>query len=235
MSDYLAAVNTILSVEGVISADDDPITAFSASQHAASIRLAKRAITQELAYLVSRDFLNYERADAVLTVSARTANLASDFIRMQDEHPILIETDASGTSEGTYITEVAEEKLRRTDLKYRENTGKPYHWYWEGASSKTLGFYLVPDGTYYYRYYYEKELTVSVESDVMPFVTETEVELFLDAAGRRFKYLRSSPQVREGLFPRGLAEDEVINDARAAILQLNRHKPAPTTYGRRFR
>lgn len=238
MSTYLSVVNSMLVAEGILAGDDDEISSFGSTQHVASIRLAKRAVVQELAHLVSRQLLPYEKTDAILTVSGRTATLASDFIRMQDENPFLLETDVSGTSQGTYIWEFpgGESQLRRNDLNYRENTGKPYSFYWAGGETKDLGFYLVPDGaTYYYRYYYEKDVSVSVESDTVPFVSTVEAEAFTEIAARRFKYLRSSPTVREGLFPGGLARDAVIQEARSTLTQLMRYKPSPTTYGRRFK
>jgi len=238
MSTYLEAVNALLVAEGILAGDDDEVASFSATQHAASIRLAKRAIVQELAHLVGLNTLPYEKTSAILTVSARTANLASDFSRMQDPQPLLLETNVGGTSQSTAITEYpgGEEALRHRDYDYYESTGKPIHFYWIGGTTKALGFYPVPSGaTYYYRYYYEKDVTVSVEADTIPFVSTVESEVFNEIAARRFKYLRSSPTIREGLFPRGLAKDDVINETRAALVQLMRYKPAAETYGRRFR
>lgn len=237
MTTFVSVVNSLLAVEGIIFGDDDAISTFSDTQHVASIRLAKQAVHQELAALVSDQLIPYEKTSAVLTVSGRTANLASDFVRMQDSNPWLLETNAAGTSAGTYIAEYpgGEARLRKIDLNYRENTGKPTYWYWVGGTTKTLGFYTVPTSTYYYRYDYEKDVAVSVESDTVPFVTTTEVNTFIEIAARRFKYLRSSPTAREGLFPQGLSRDPVILDARATLSQLLRYKPPQTTYGRRFR
>lgn len=235
MTTYLTVVNDILAVDGIIFGDDDAITSFSDTQHVASIRLAKQAVKQELAALVSDQLIPYEKTSATLTVSARTADLASDFIRMQDESPWLVETDASDVSKGTYISEYpgGEPLLRKNDLNYRENTGKPTYWYWVGGTAKTLGFYTVPSTTYYYRYYYEKDVSVTNETDTVPFVTTTEVNTFVEMAARRFKYLRTSPTLREQLFPGGLARDQEILDARSTLTQLMRYKPARSTYGRR--
>ncbi len=236
MATFLDVVNKVMVDEGIISGDDDEITTFSSSQHVASIRLAQRAVKLELAELVSDEVLPYERSDAILTVSGRTANLSSDFVRFEDEKPRLVETDAAGTSQGNWIWEYpgGEEKLRYIDFNYRENTGKPTFWYWVGGSAKTVGFYTVPTETYYYRYYYEKDVAVAVESDTVPFVTATEVEVFTAAASRRFKYLYASPVLREQLFPKGLEEDALILGKRRTLIQLLRHKQPAKRYGRSY-
>lgn len=236
MATFVDVVNDLMEIEGIISGDDDTISTFADTQHVATIRLAKKAIQQELAALISDELIPYEKTSAILTVTARTAALSSDFVRMQDTRPWLIETDAAGVSLGTYIAEYpgGESRLRKDDLNYQENTGKPYYWYWVGGTSKTLGFYIVPETTYYYRYYYEKDVAVADESDTVPFVSATEVTIFVQAAARRFKYLKSSPSAREGIFPRGLAKDPVILEARSTLTQLLRYKPPADEYGRRF-
>lgn len=201
-----------------------------------STRLAKLAVQQELASLVADETIPYEKTSATLAVSARTAALSSDFVRFQDERPMLLETNVSDVSQGTFIPEYpgGEEKLRRHDLNYRENTGKPSWWYWVGGTSKTLGFYTVPSTTIYYRYYYEKDVRVSAAGDTMPFVTDTEVSTFVRVAARRFKFLYSSPAVREQLFPQGVDNDSVILDARNTLSQLLRYKQPSTRYGRAY-
>ena len=237
MATFVEAVNDVMVVDGILAGDDDAITSFGSTQHVASIRFAKRAIQQELAALVADETIPYERTSDVITVSARLVTLPSDFIRFQDERPWLYETDSGGTEKGNWIIEYpgGEERLRRVDTRYRINPGKPTYWYWPGGTTKQLAFYNVPDGTYYYRFYYEKDVSVTDESDTVPFTTATEVATFVEMAARRFKYLRSSPEVREGLFPQGLAADSVINESRTKLMQLLRHKPPRTMYGRRFR
>ena len=237
MTNFVDAVNDVMVLDGILAGDDDAITSFSSTQHVASIRFAKKAVQQELAALVADEAIPYERASATLTVSTRLVTLPSDFIRFQDERPWLYETDSGGTAKGNWIVEYpgGEERLRRRDIRYQENQNKPTWWYWPGGTTKQLGFYNVPNGTYYYRIYYEKDVSVTNESDTVPFTTATETATFVEMAARRFKYLRSSPQARESLFPTGLANDPVINESRTKLLQLLRHKPPRTMYGRRFR
>ena len=216
MTTFVTAVNDVLVLDGIIAGDDDAITSFGSTQHVASIRFAKKAIQQELAALVADEKIPYEQTTGVLTVSSRLVTLDSDFIRFQDQRPFLYETDSGGTEKGNWIVEYpgGEEKLRRVDIRYRINQGKPFYWYWPGGTTKQLAFYNVPNATYYYRYFYEKDVSVTDESDTVPFTTATEVATFVEMAARRFKYLRSSPTVRESLFPGGLANDAVIQDSR---------------------
>lgn len=237
MANFVTVVNDVMVVEGIISGDDDTISSFASTQHIASIRLAKKAVQQELAQLVSEELIPYEKTDAIVTVQSRTADLASNFVRMQDVNPWLVETNSSGTANGHYIWEYpgGEQALRKVDLEYREKTGEPQYWYWVGGSTKQLGFYLAPSTARYYRYYYEKDVSVAAESDTVPFVGQTEVEIFVEIAARRFKYMRASPQVRESLFPRGLADDPVIAQGRSTLTSLMRYKPPKQTYGRTFR
>ncbi len=237
MSTFLDAVNDVMVLDGILAGDDDAITSFSSTQHVASIRWAKKAVTQELAAIVADELIPYEQTTDVLTVSARLVNLPSDFIRFQDELPWLYETDSGGAEKGNWITEYpgGETKLRRVDTRYRTNQNKPTFWYWPGGSTKQLAFYNVPNTTYYYRLYYEKDVSVTDANDTVPFVTATEFNTFVEAAARRFKYLRSSPTAREALFPQGLAKDEVILEARTKLTQLLRYKPVRTAYGRQYR
>lgn len=236
MTTFVDAVNDVLVLDGIIAGDDDAVTSFSSTQHVASIRFAKRAIQQELAALISDEMIAYEQASDVLTVSSRLVTLASDFVRFQDQQPWFYETDAGGEEKGNWIIEYpgGEEKLRRVDIRYRVNLGKPTYWYWPGGTTKQVAFYNTPDSTYYYRYFYEKDVSVTNESDTVPFVTATETNTFVEMAARRFKYLRSSPTAREALFPEGLATDPVILEARNKLLQLLRYKPSRRAYGRRF-
>ena len=230
MSTFLDAVNDVMVSDGILAGDDDLITSFSSTQHVASIRFAKKAVQQELAALVADEQIPYEQTSGLLTVSTRLVSLDSDFIRFQDELPWLYETDSGGTEKGNWITEYpgGETKLRRVDTRYLVTTNKPTFWYWPGGTTKQLAFYNVPNATYYYRYFYEKDVSVSDESDTVPLVTTTEFNTFVEMAARRFKYLRSSPQAREALFPQGLDKDEVISEARTKLNQLLPSLTAPS-------
>ena len=94
--------------------------------------------------------------------------------------------------------------------------------------------YPIPDGTRYYRYFYEKDVTVTSATDTLPFVIDTQARTFIRGAARRFKFLRSSPVERETFYPKGVEDDEQLKDNRAVLMSLLRHKQAPAHYGRRY-
>ncbi len=235
---FVTAVNDIMVQDGILAGDDDAITSFSSQQHVASIRKAKLAVQNELADLMVDEFFPYERATGVITTTAgvRTYATPTGFLRFQDNDPLMIETDVNNVSLGHVIKEFSggEERLRRTDLKYRENQGKPYHWYFTGGATKDIGFYTVPNDTYYWRIDYEKEITVTNESDVLPFLSETETKLFVQLCTRHFKYLRMSPTAREGIFPGGIELDQHRASLRVKLYKSNRHKQPSKHYGRTY-
>ena len=75
MATFVDAVNRVMRIEGILRGDDDAITDFTSSQHAASIEFAKIAIQAELAWLTSLETLDipYERTTGTVTLS-RTAS-----------------------------------------------------------------------------------------------------------------------------------------------------------------
>ena len=83
---FLEAVNRVLRLEAVLQGDDDDLTSFTQTQHAATSSLAQLAIQSQLADLVSDGFIDYEDAEGTFTSTnlTRTYSLASDFQRMQE-------------------------------------------------------------------------------------------------------------------------------------------------------
>lgn len=238
---FLEAVNRVLRSEGIIRGDDDALTSFTSTQFSNTLQLAQIAIQNELNKLVSDEFIAYEEADSSVTMvtGTRTYALAADFVRMQQPFPRLVKVDGSGNSLNTFIDEYpgGEAMLKFGVLDYREASGGPSYWYMTGGTAKTLGVYPLPSATTngdIYRYYYEKTAVVSVTSDTVPFVTESEANAFVETAARRFKYLHASAILREQLFPRGLEGDPVIEEARSVLMSLLRGKAAAPAYGRRY-
>lgn len=236
---FLEAVNELLIIEGIISGDDDEISSFSDSQHVISTKLAKRAVQQELASLIADQVIPYERETATLTtvVGTRTYALATGFTRFRGTpNPYLWEIDDAGDAVGPFVKEFpgGEESLIRTYFQYTVHQAKPIYWYWVGGSELTIGLYPIPDVAYKYRYYYEKDVSVSSETDTMPFVTNTQSQQFVQLAARKFKYLRLSAQEREVFFPEGVERDDVLLSNRAILNDLLTHKQSPKRYGRRY-
>lgn len=234
---FLEAVNRILRLEGVIQGDDDEITTFATTQHAATASLAQLAVQEQLADLVSDGVIPYERKSATITLvtSTRTYALATDFQKM--ENGFMDQEDGSGNVQGRRLLHYPEEQLRNDDPQYRELTGAPTHFYIPGGTTKQVALYRVPSvdvNGQIYRYYYEADVSVSVTTDTIPFTTEMEAQTFVRMAARHFKYLKASPQIREALFPGGVTEDKVIAGARATLIGLLNPMPGKTHYGKRY-
>ena len=233
---FLEAVNRVLRIEGVIMGDDDDQTSFSQTQHAASMSLAQIAIQAELADLVASDVIPYERTSGTFTSTngTRTYTLASNFQTM-DEF-FFEELDSSSEASGSRIYHYmgGESQLRAAFPRYREDTGKPVWFYFIGGNAKTIGLHPVPNEAITYRYYYEADVSVSVSSDVLPFVNATEAQTFVRMCARHFKFLKASVAVREQLFPNGVERDPVILEARSTLQGLMYPLPPNTKYGKRY-
>lgn len=233
---FLEAVNRVLRLEGIVMGDDDDLTSFTDSQHAATSSMAQLSIQSQLADLVSDGFIPFEDASDTITTAAgtRTYSMATNFLRMQENY--LEQLNASAEAEGTRVGLYPgqEKQLRKDDATYREHSGTPIYFYPVGGSTKKIGLYPVPTEIKDYRYYYEADVSVSVASDTLPFVSAIECQAFVRMAARHFKYLKATPQVREGLFPRGIETDSVILQCRSTLMELMNPLPVKTKYGKRY-
>lgn len=231
---FLEAMNRVLRFEGIIMGDDDDLTSFTASQHAATGSMARLAIQSQLADLIADQTIPFEDSDDTITTVAatRTYSLASGFIRMQELFLEKIENSEVTSKIPAYPG--GETQLRLDDGGYREASGSPIYFYPIGGSTKKVGLYPVPDAVYTYRYYYESDVSVSVTSDNLPFASEVECQTFVRMAARHFKYLKATPQVREGLFPNGIESDSVILQARSTLSELMYPLPQKRRYGKRY-
>lgn len=239
MTTFIDGVNRILRSQGIIKGDDDDITAFSSTQHAATLELAKIAIQSEITHLVANNALPGEKAtDTTITTngSTRTYTLASDFVRFRGDHPFFLEVDSSDVSLNNTIFEFpgGEDKVRRTFLDYKSNEGQPHWWYFTGSTTWEVGLFPVPDSTKIYRYAYSKDVQVTTASDTLPFSTASMDFMFLEVAERRFTYLFASEDIRKALFPQGVERDPGINEARASLFHLLQGRDPPMKYGRRY-
>lgn len=239
---FLQAVNECLILEGIISGDDDELSSFTDTQHVISSKLAQKAIQQELASLVSEQIIDAERTSALLTTTpgTRTYTLASGFIRFRttarNPNVVLWEATSAGITDGQFVQEWpgGEESIITAYPRYLDQQARPIYWYWVGGGTQDVGLYPVPDGTRYYKYFYEKDVTVTTAADTLPFAVDTQARTFIRGAARRFKFLRSSPVERETFYPKGLEDDEQLKSNRAVLMSLLRHKQPPSHYGRRY-
>ena len=129
MATFLTGLNRLMRINGIIAGDDNDITTFSDTQHAADIELAQIAIQDELSYLVSDQLIPYEKTSDTITLltGTRSYSLAADFVRFYG-------TNASfyDSTDNVMIYELngGEDNLRDLDYQYKTTTGTPSFWYW---------------------------------------------------------------------------------------------------------
>lgn len=225
---FLEAINRIFALNAIIRGDTDPITSFSDVQHNASMRLAILATQDELIDLVSDRLIGNERTSATLaTVSGtRTYQLPTNFVSFYGE-PHFYD---SANNKQIYEYRGGLDQLQTDVFNYATQTGGPNWWYWEPTTSKTVGFFQVPDGVYTLTYDYERSVLVSVASDTMPFHNDEENFSFCQMVARRFKFMFEDVT--------GAADIQAVLDkdvsylrARARLFALMRGQRPSRSYG----
>lgn len=235
MSTFLEGINRVLRVNGFLGDDDDDLTSFTTTQHQASLNIAKIAIQTTLTSLISDQMIPYEEAETTLTyvTSQRTYDLASDFVRFSGKEAYLAEMDGTEISSfRVFKYKGGEDRLRRTIHNYRDTEGQPIWWYWVNATTKKIGFYPVPDSNQNgkeLKYFYEKDVSVSIASDTLPLQNTMEFDAFTNMAARTMKY------IFESLPAQGLESDIVYSEAKSTLAQLMRPDNPSTRYGFLYR
>ncbi len=228
---YLEAVNRIFRSTGILRGDDDEITLFTDTQHAAAIALAKIAVEDQLGSLIGDEILQIETTDATIDLvnGTRTYALASDFHKMRQMRFLYV--DSSSESENTWVEacnrNADEMELAFQIQDYREQTGDPTSWYWASAANALVGFYPVPTSAQKLRYYYEKEQLVTDETDVLPFHTETQAQQFARLAQRQFELTFES---KSDLV--SIEQDPGMLTQRGVLMQMLSRNARTASYGR---
>ncbi len=231
MATFIDGVNRLLRINQIIRGDDDDITTFSDTQHAATISLAQIAIQDELGDIVSERLIPYEKDSATISLvtGTRTYALESDFVRFYGTNPSFYD---STDNVRIYEWTGGEDSLRDQDYLYQTNTGGPSWWYWSDASTKKVGFYNVPNSTFNGRslqYDFEKSVNVTLSSDTLPFHINEEYYAFIQCAARRFTFMRTEQ-------PQGLlTEDATYNNAKARLYAFLRQTNPSKYYGYGYR
>jgi hypothetical protein len=230
MSTFIQAVNRLLRINTIISGDDDDITTFSDSQHAADISLAQIAIQSELTEVISDRLIGYEKdSDSItLLTGTRTYALDSGFIRFYGKNPSFYD---STDNVRYYEYNGGEDVLRDFDYLYKTTQGGPIWWYWVDTTSKTVGFYNVPSSAFNNRslsYDFETSVMVTNSSDTMPFHNVEEFYTFIDMASRRFRFLITKQPVGE------LPKDATYSNAKSRLYALMRPTNPSMWYGSRY-
>lgn len=232
---FLEAVNLILRINTFIAGDDDDISSFSDTQHRASLNLAKISVKSSLNELIADRLIPYEETDGNLTLVSgqRIYSLPSDFVRFVGSAPFFLKLEGAigSDSDNQFVYEYpgGEDNLRWHVLDYRSQSGTPQWFYIANGTSKQIGLYPVPDsGGNVYRFPYQKDVTVTNESDSLPFHTEQEAQAFVDMAARYMKYLI------EKLPASQLAQDPVFRTSKSALMALMKPIKSKESYGYRY-
>ena len=228
--DFLGAVNRLFRITRIIKGDDDALTNFTTTQHAANLELAKIAIQDELGDLVADSLIPYEDASSTLTSvsGTRVYTLASDFIRFYGNNPFLYDEE---NNRAIPRYRGGEDRLRHEILDYKTQSGDPSLWYPVEGTSKQIGLFQVPDDANagkVYSYDYEKDVSVDLYTDTLPFHTETEAQAFVGASVRRFQFMH------DGLNLEDLPRDPLHTNAKARLAQLMRMYNPRKRYGNKY-
>jgi len=225
--DYLGAVNRILINNFILKGDDDLVNTFNDNQHEATIRVAQNAITTELNNFVSAFHVDYEKTTGTLTtvVGQRTYSLPTDFVRFFGDSPYLYLPDETYR---VYEYQGGENRLRQQDYTYLTTEGRESYWYWDSTITKKIALYNVPDAVYTYSFEYERDVSVSNSTDILPFHTESEAQAFADMASRRFKFMVEELNVST------LEQDADYTFNRSTLMNLMRYREPNKRYGKRY-
>jgi hypothetical protein len=218
-----------MRINSIIRGDDDAITTFSDTQHSADIQLAQIAIQDEINSIVSERMLPYEHTTGTVTLVAgqRVYNLASNFIRFFGQPSFYDATD----NRRLYEVNGGEKALMNTDYLYKTTTGTPISFYWDNTTTKSVGFYNIPQTSYSGRqldYDYLKSVQVSNASDTMPFPNNDEFYAFCQMAARRMKFMISGDN------PGLLVQDSGYTNAKTTLYGLIRPADPRGNYGKRY-
>lgn len=226
---FLEVVNRIFRSNGIIKGDDDAITSFSDTAHNAAIQLAQIAVQDELNDLIADNVIPYEVTSGTVTTTAstRTYALAEDFIRFYGT-PMLYQASANRP---LFEYPGGREALALTLWDYQTAQGEPNNWYFEPTTTKRIAFWQVPNAERTYSYDYERNVSVSLAGDTMPFHNTSEGQAFSQAAGRRFKALFDE---RPDLVSY-LRNDPTYTSAKSTLMGLMKGKNSSRRYGVLYR
>lgn len=231
----LEAVTRILRSNAILRGDTDAPSAFTDTNHNASMQLAIVAIQDDLAGLVADKLIPYEKTSATISLvtNQRTYTLESDFVSFYGFPHFYDSTDNRVIPEW----QGGLENLQLADTQYQTQTGTPNWWYWEPTTTKKVGFYQVPNSSFNSRsltYHYEKEIVLDEASDTMPFHNSTEANVFCQMAGRRFKFMFEDIE-NKGDIQQILDNDVSYKTARGTLIRLIRGTNAPGYWAHNYR
>ena len=226
---FLAGINRILRDNGIIRGDDDDITTFSDVAHNATLNLAIIAVQEEVAEVISDRLIPYEYATGsiVTSASAPTYSLASDFIQFFGIPKFTV----SGSTRQIFEYPGGLARLEIEVINFETQSGTPNWWYFEPGTTKRVSFYQTPNASETLNYRYEKDVSVTLSTDILPFQNEIEAQTFCAMASRRFKFKFEDAQNVQGV----LDQDPSYQGARGRLIRLIKGTNPGSTYGYHYR
>ena len=223
---FLAGVNRVLRANGIIRGDDDDVTTFSDVQHNATLNIAIIAIQDELMEIASDKLISAEyTTGTIVTVSGTTTySLATDFVQFFGV--------AKFVTGSRFIVEYPGglERLEIDNINFDTQTGSPNWWYFLHGAGQRVSFYPTPNLVETMTYRYEKDVSVTYGSDVLPFNREIEAQAFCTAAGRRFKFMFEDAQNVDMV----LLGDPAYQGAKGRLARLMTGKNPSKRYGYQY-
>ena len=228
---FLNGVNRILQVNGIIRGDTDTLSSFTGGEHSATSAIAQVAIQSELADIMSRGLLPYEKvinATITLATGVRSYAFPSNFNSLYGEPPMFFDSKSVN-----HIFEYpgGENMLRNAIWTYRTDPGYPMWWYFEEGTTQQVSFYPVPDATrdgLVLYYDYNSDVNVSASTDVIPLTTNNQFYAFIDAAAIRMK------NIFEGKTDDDLEKSPSYLAAKARLFRLIKGKQPQQFYGHSY-
>lgn len=225
---FLEAVNRLLRINTIIKGDDDDVTTFADTQHAADLSLAQIAIQDELTEIISERLIPYEHDTATITLVAGTRTYALDagFIRFFGV-PSFYDDD---TNTRIYEYKGGERALMIHDHQYKTVNGTPMSFYWDNTTTKNVAFYNIPDSSWArsISYDFEQSVMVTNVTDTMPFHNDEENFAFVSMAAVRFKFMLEKKEL--GL----LTQNSSYGNAKTRLYNLLMWKDPAKSYGKKY-
>lgn len=226
---FLDCVNRIIQLNGLIRGDTDLLVSFADTNHAATSSIAQIAVQNEITELSSRGQLPYQHvisSTITLATGVRTYALPANFVQLWGDPPFFYDA-----TQNVQIFQYpgGEDQLRNEILTYRTDSGQPYYFYFELATTQEVSFYLVPDSSVngrVYSYDYSASVNVSNSTDPIPVATTDQFYAFTEMASRRFKFLF------EGKVDVPMDSDPVYREARSRLFSLLKWKQPSKRYGK---
>lgn len=231
MITFLQCVDRMLRRNGIYGSDSATISGFTGTAYDSAITVARLAVQDELVELTADRIIPREgHTTGTITTTAdqRVYFLPSGFVRFFGEARM------RNQAKNRWIVEYEGglSQLQSDLINWDDQRGEPLYWYWEPSTltSKGIGFWQVPNGTYLISYEYETSVMVQNAADQLPFHSLEEGYAFAEMAARRFRLTYDPPRGVQD-FVTLLQSDGTYKTAKARFLQTMKGRNPINQYG----